>query len=59
MKTYEGTVYSATGVSVVCLWLIKWSQWFQITPMPDDEYVVTVKYENRHALDGIIRHAEE
>jgi hypothetical protein len=34
----------------IVLRLIVWSQWFEVTPMPDDKWDIAVKPENTHAF---------
>ena len=54
MTHYCGVVQGINSVSTVCLRLIKASQWFETTPLPDDEWQVRVKVENETMLDTLI-----
>lgn len=56
MKTKTITLPGPTTASAAALRLINRSQWFAITPLPNDYYELEVKEELAliHVLDGIV-----
>lgn len=44
--------YSETLAKAMILKLAGMSQWFEFEPYPDDQYLITVKAENKHLLVG-------
>lgn len=56
MKTIERTVNDEVASRVTSK-LIRRSQWFQVTPLPDGMYEIAVKIENAVFLDQMIADA--
>ena len=54
MKTYAVTVNGLEFVQAVIARLAYRSQWFSFEPLPDDDYEVTVKVENKSMIDRIV-----
>ena len=54
MKTYTVTVNGLGFVQAVIARLADRSQWFTFEPLPDDDYEVTVKAENKGMIDRIV-----
>jgi hypothetical protein len=50
-ETVSKQFTGATTVSFVLGALVEMSQWFEVTPLPDDVWEVAVKAENKHVLD--------
>lgn len=46
-KTFS-KVFTNAGAIMMVHRLMNTSQWFEVTPLPDDEWQITVKIENKH-----------
>lgn len=46
-RTLDGEGFTAR----VCMALVVRSVWFAVTPLPDDEWVITVKQDSERILD--------
>lgn len=46
MRTSVVTISKEASVGPVCAKLIAASQWFSVTPLPDDQWEIAVKVEN-------------
>lgn len=53
-KTTSFTVQRLSGATAACNALLCRSVWFSVTPLPDDEYEITVKDENQPWLQSVI-----
>ena len=53
LRVYRRTFFSAEAARTAILFLLEHSQWFEVTPLPDDEYEVAVKEENEQFLDNM------
>jgi len=51
MKTFTIVIQSEAKAKKVAELLITRSQWFAVTPLPDDEYEFEVRAENESLLD--------
>jgi hypothetical protein len=45
MRTYTARIYTESWVAEVVRWLVGESQWFQVEPLPDEAWDITVKAE--------------
>jgi hypothetical protein len=59
MRTSAVTVSKEANVGPVCAKLIAASQWFSVTPLPDDRWEIAVKAENDDLLHACIREIEK
>lgn len=41
---------SKSDAKIIACYFVEMSQWFAITPLPDDEWEIEVKTENKHLL---------
>ena len=53
MRTASLKVLGEAWAGQVACGLIFHAQWFQVTPLPDDEWEFTVKEENAHFLEWL------
>lgn len=53
IKTYTESYRDETDTRRIVDQLFKRSQWFAVTPLPDGEFDVTVKEENRRMLSNM------
>lgn len=53
-KTYARVVESLGVLHLLLNQLAHMSCWFEVLPMPDGYYEITVKYENSHRLNELI-----
>ena len=54
LKTKTIVVEGRAWATAVVTGLVLRSQWFEFEPLPDDEYLITVKVENTGLLDLLI-----
>lgn len=54
MKTYTVTLSGEKMAMGVVSRLVQASQWFTFEPMPDEDYEISVKAENKRMLDQLI-----
>lgn len=54
LRTYAMSVIGVDRANLVALKIIKSSQWFEFTPLPDDEYEFKVKEENGGMLQQYV-----
>lgn len=52
-KTISMIVTGESATRTVALELIRQSQWFEIEPLPDDKFEITVKAENERVLQDL------
>lgn len=57
--TYSTIVQSEEATRRVVSRLITCSQWFEVLPLPDDEWKITVKKENLTTLDRLVEECKE
>jgi hypothetical protein len=57
MRTYRTTVNGFQIANKVVDQLIEQLQWFQFEPLPDGEYEITVKEENKKLLNALCGYA--
>lgn len=53
MRTYSLVLLGMEHTKQVVLRLIARSQWFELEPLPDDEWEIKVKEENRELLHSL------
>lgn len=56
-RVYSTTFYGEDFAARVVGELVHHSQWFELTPLPDDYWEVIVKEENRSLLTKLLREA--
>lgn len=49
-QVWRTVVRSRPNLHIVCDKMIRRSMWFEVMPLPDDEWQVTVKNENAHFI---------
>jgi hypothetical protein len=54
MRTFALTVTSLFVAQDIVHDLLVRSQWFQVEPLPDDQYEITVKTENEALLKRLV-----
>lgn len=60
MKTVSKVISGESAATAAVLHIMRSSQWQEITPLPDDQWRVTVKAENQHILpSGGVFHCED
>lgn len=53
-KKTVGRVFRGQGACLhAALCLMWYSKWFSVTPLPDNEWRIAVKDENKHVLEGL------
>lgn len=58
LRVYTVTVTGESLAAKVAARIVLASQWFAMTPMPDEDYEFTVKLENGSFLHELITEAE-
>ena len=59
LRTSAVTVSKEANVGPVCGKLIAASQWFSVTPLPEDKWEIAVKAENDDLLNAWVRQIEK